>query len=76
MTNRRLGGSFEGLTLLDRPPSLLTAQDSALYQELWSKLRWAIGDTLLRPYPKRSPVGEMARRLALVVIRNNEEGLC
>ena len=75
MTMLRLDGSFEGLTLLDRPPSLLTAKDSALYQELWSKLRWAIGNTLLKPYPKRSPIGELARRLTLVVLRNSEEGL-
>lgn len=75
MTTLRLDGSYEGLTLLDRPPSLRTAPDSALYQELWSKLRWAVGNTLLKPYPKRSPVGEIARRFALIILRNQEEGL-
>ena len=68
-------GEFQGLVTLDRGPSTKTAGELAVYNELWSKLRWAIGSTLLVQYTKRSRVGELARRFALLSLRNIEDPL-
>jgi len=45
-------------------------EDSVAFQELWSKLRWALGTTLQQSYGKRSPLGELASRLALDALKS------
>ena len=65
-------GHWIGLNALDSNPVGSTAQDFALFQELWSKLRWGIGDSLQLPYGKRSWAGELAHRLALRVLVNHK----
>lgn len=44
-----------------------------LYNEIWSKIRWAIGTAYSVPYGKSTfPLGELSRRLALLVLANME----
>jgi len=70
MTARPSNGSWIGLAVLEESPVGRAAEDLALYSELWSKLRWAIGTTLQMDYGKRSLAGELGRRCALVVLAN------
>jgi len=63
-------GRWKGLEVLEKSPIGTAAGDLALYSELWSKLRWAIGTTLQMDYGKRSLAGELGRRCALVVLAN------
>ncbi len=70
MTQIPGNGRWLGLSVLDSTPVGRTAEDLALYSELWSKLRWAIGTTLQMDYGKRSLAGELGRRCALVVLAN------
>lgn len=57
---------------MDKSPVGRTAEALALYSELWSKMRWAIGTTLQLDYGKRSLAGELGRRCALIVLANKE----
>lgn len=60
-----------GLSTIQGNPVSPGVAELALYSELWSKLRWALGNTFHLPYGKREPwAGELARRLALVVMAN------
>jgi len=70
MTTEPMNGRWKGLEVLDSSPIGGTAGDLALYSELWSKLRWAIGTTLQQDYGKRSLAGELGRRCALVILAN------
>jgi len=67
------------MTVLESSPIGKGPEGLALYSELWSKLRWAVGDTLGLSYGKKGWAGQMARRLALLVLANydykhNENG--
>jgi len=44
----------------------LTISERMLFQELWSKVRWAIGSTFSTTYLKKSQTGQLAYQLALL----------
>lgn len=68
------GGKWEGLSTLKGSPIPRTVEGLALYNELWSKLRWTLGTTFSMPYGKRADwVGELSRRLAFVVLENRPD---
>jgi len=72
--DREVPGGWQGLVVLDSNPVPRELEGVALYNELWSKLRWALGTTFEMPYGKRSEwVGELSRRLALVVLANRPD---
>lgn len=67
-------GPWTGLRVLQENPIQSGAAGLALYNELWSKFRWTLGTTFERPYGKRADwVGDLARRLALVVLANHPD---
>lgn len=74
LTLRPPAGRVVGFEVLDSSPIGPEARDSTLYSELWSKMRWAIGNTLMLTYGKHSKSGEIARRCCLVVLANYNEG--
>jgi len=70
-TNGRSGGWWLGLETLLEDPITKGDEGWALYNELWSKLRWTLGTTFHMPYGKSEPwAGDLGRRLALVVLTN------
>jgi len=72
--NGESSGSWTGLMVLQESPIQSGAEGLALYNELWSKFRWTLGTTFERPYGKRADwVGDLARRLALVVLANHPD---
>jgi len=72
--NGKSGGWWLGLETLEADPITKGAEGWALYNELWSKLRWTLGTTFHMPYGKSAPwAGELARRLTLVVLANRPE---
>jgi len=73
-TNGKSGGWWLGLETLGEDPIRKGAEGWALYNELWSKLRWALGTTFQMPYGKSEDwAGDLGRRLALVVLANRPE---
>jgi len=73
-TNGKSGGLWLGLETLEVVPIRKGVEGWALYNELWSKLRWTLGTTFHMPYGKSEPwAGDLARRLALVVLANRPE---
>ncbi len=78
LTRRGSNGSSAGLWLgletLEGDPISKGAEGWALYNELWSKFRWTLGTTFELPYGKSAPwVGDLSRRLTLVVLANHPE---
>ncbi len=72
--NGSLGGSWLGLETLEEDPISKGAEGWALYNELWSKFRWTLGTTFELPYGKSAPwVGDLSRRMTLVVLANRPE---
>lgn len=66
--------AWEGILPLAANPVPPGVEGHALYSELWSKLRWALGGTFGMHYGKRSPwVGELSRRLTLLVLANRPD---
>lgn len=64
-------GPWRGITTLDEMPIPSGEQGLALYNELWSKIRWAIGTAFSIPYGKTThPLGELSRRFALLTLAN------
>ncbi len=73
-TNGRSGGWWLGLETLEEVPITKGAEGWALYNELWSKLRWTLGTTFHMPYGKSEAwAGDLGRRLALVVLANRPD---
>jgi len=73
-SNGGSGGRWEGLLTLKESPIPRGGEGQALYNELWSKLRWTLGTTFDMPYGKRADwVGDLSRRLALVVLENRPD---
>lgn len=73
-SNGGFGGRWEGLSTLKESPIPRGVEGLALYNELWSKLRWTLGTTFDMPYGKRADwVGELSRRLAFVVLENRPD---
>jgi len=65
---------WRGIVGLDANPIPPGVEGHALYSELWSKLRWALGGTFGMRYGKKSPwVGELSRRLTLLVLANRPD---
>jgi len=74
VTDGDSGGRWEGLGTLKGNPIPRGVEGLALYNELWSKLRWTLGTTFSMPYGKRADwVGDLSRRLALVVLENRPD---
>jgi len=74
VTDGGSGGKWEGLSTLQGSPIPRGVEGLALYNELWSKLRWTLGTTFSMPYGKRADwVGELSRRLAFVVLENRPD---
>jgi len=72
--NGKSGGWWSGLETLEEDPITKGAEGWALYNELWSKLRWTLGTTFQMPYGKSEAwAGDLARRLTLVVLSNRPE---
>jgi len=73
-TNGKSGGWWLGLETLEEDPITKGAEGWALYNELWSKLRWTLGTTFNMPYGKSSDwAGDLGRRLTLVVLANRPD---
>ncbi len=73
-TNGKSAGWWLGLETLEEDPITKGVEGWALYNELWSKLRWTLGTTFHMPYGKSEPwAGDLARKLALVVLANRPE---
>ena len=73
-TNGKSDGFWLGLETLEVDPITKGAEGWALYNELWSKLRWTLGTTFLMPYGKSADwAGVLARRLTLVILANRPE---
>ena len=73
-TNGRSGGWWLGLETLEEDPITKGAEGWALYNELWSKLRWTLGTTFSMPYGKSEDwAGDLGRRLTLVVLANRPD---
>jgi len=73
-TNGRSGGWWLGLETLEEDPITKGVEGWALYNELWSKLRWTLGTTFHMRYGKSEAwAGDLGRRLALVVLANRPE---
>ncbi len=73
-SNGKSDGWWLGLETLLEDPITKGDEGWQLYNELWSKLRWTLGTTFHMPYGKSSPwVGDLSRRLALVVLANRPE---
>jgi len=73
-SNGRSGGWWLGLETLEEDPITKGVEGWALYNELWSKLRWTLGTTFHMPYGKSADwAGDLGRRLALVVLSNRPE---
>jgi len=69
--NGKSGGWWLGLETLEEDPIVKGEEGWALYNELWSKLRWTLGTTFQMPYGKSSDwAGDLGRRLTLVVLAN------
>ncbi len=63
-----------GIVGLEENPIPKGVEGFALYSELWSKIRWALGGTFGMPYGKQSPwVGELSRRLTLLILANRPD---
>jgi len=72
--NGRSDGLWLGLGILQEAPITKGAEGWALYNELWSKLRWTLGTTFHMPYGKSEAwAGDLGRRLTLVVLANRPE---
>jgi len=72
--NGRSGGWWLGLETLEEDPITKGAEGWALYNELWSKLRWTLGTSFHMPYGKSEEwAGDLSRRLALVVLANRPD---
>lgn len=72
--NGKSGGLWSGLETLEVDPIAKGAEGWALYNELWSKLRWTLGTTFEMPYGKNADwVGDLSRRLTLVVLANRPD---
>ncbi len=68
------GGWWLGLETLEEDPISKGAEGWALYNELWSKLRWTLGTAFSMPYGKSSDwAGDLSRRLTLVVLANRPD---
>lgn len=62
---------WRGIVTLNETPIPPGEEGLALYNELWSKIRWAIGTAYKVPYTKTvHPLGELSRRLALLALAN------
>jgi len=73
-THGKSGGWWLGLETLEEDPITKGAEGWALYNEVWSKFRWTLGTTFSMPYGKSADwAGDLARRLALVVLANRPE---
>ncbi len=73
-TNGKSYGSWLGLETLEADPITKGAEGWALYNELWSKLRWTLGTTFNMPYGKSADwAGVLGRRMALVVLANRPD---
>lgn len=69
--NGNSGGWWLGLETLEADPIPKGVEGWALYNELWSKLRWTLGTTFHMPYGKSADwAGDLSRRIALVVLAN------
>ncbi len=72
--NGRSGGWWLGLETLEEDPITKGVEGWALYNELWSKLRWTLGTTFSMPYGKSEDwAGDLSRRIALVVLANRPD---
>ncbi len=72
--NGRSHGSWLGLETLEADPIRKGVEGWALYNELWSKLRWTLGTTFHMPYGKSEAwAGVLARRITLVVLANRPD---
>lgn len=68
------GVSWKGLTTLESTPIGRRAEDWALYNEIWSKIRWVLGGSFGTEYGKKSGwAGELGRRLTLIVLANRPD---
>jgi len=66
--------SWSGIVALETNPIPSGVEGSALYSELWSKMRWVLGTTFGMRYGKRSVwTGELSRRLTLLVLANRPD---
>jgi len=75
-TNGKSHGSWLGLETLAADPIHKGAEGWALYNELWSKLRWTLGTTFHMPYGKSEAwAGVLARRITLVVLANRPDNI-
>lgn len=64
-------GPWKGITTLSEMPIPTGEEGLALYNELWSKIRWALGTAFSIPYGKSThPLGELSRRLTLLALAN------
>jgi len=73
-TNGKSDGWWWGLETLEADPISKGAEGWALYNELWSKLRWTLGTTFNMPYGKSEDwAGDLGRRLTLVVLANRPD---
>jgi len=73
-TNGKSGGWWLGLETLEEDPIPKGVEGWALYNELWSKLRWTLGTTFGMPYGKSADwVGDLSRRITLIVLANRPD---
>lgn len=63
---------FRGLQVLGKSPISQSEAGLMLYKELWNKLSWALGSAYNRPYRGSTEIRGLARRLALVVLANED----
>ncbi len=68
------GVVWAGIATLESTPIGKGVAELALYNEIWSKIRWALGGSFGVEYGKRSAwAGELSRRLALLVLANRPD---
>ena len=63
---------FVGMTILPKPPPP-TEESKRTYKELWNKLSWTLGSSYKRPYTGQTQIRSLARRLAQIVIANEDQ---
>ena len=63
---------FRGFTTLEAGPISQSEEGLKLYRELWNKLSWALGSAYNRPYRGSTEIRSLARRLALLVLANED----
>jgi len=74
VANGKSGGWWLGLETLEEDPITKGVEGWALYNELWSKLRWTLGTTFHMPYGKSADwAGDLGRRLTLVILSNRPD---